>query len=160
MEDKKKSEIENLKKDLERINKKAEEYLNGWKRAKADYINFKRESEKKQKEIIQFAQAGLLLELFPLMDQFKRAFNHLPDDLKKSDWLEGIRHIQNNLKKILAEAGIKEIKTVGEKFNPEFHEAVERVESDKPSGTIVMETQTGFTLHDKVIIPARVKVAK
>ena len=68
---------EDPKNELEIVQKQAEEYLNGWKRAKADYINFKKETEKKQKELIEFATAGLLLELFTLVDQFKQNFKEL-----------------------------------------------------------------------------------
>ncbi|PIY95581.1 MAG: nucleotide exchange factor GrpE [Candidatus Kerfeldbacteria bacterium CG_4_10_14_0_8_um_filter_42_10] len=151
---------EDSPKELEIVQKQAEEYLNGWKRAKADYINFKREAEKKQKELIEFATAGLLLELLPLVDQFKQAFRHLPAEQKDDEWIKGIRHIQSNLNKLIENFGIKEIKTVGEKFNPEQHEAVGEVESDQDEGTVVEEVKTGFRMHDKVLIPAEVKVSK
>lgn len=155
-----KKEIENLKLELEKAKAQSDDHLNGWKRAKADYINFKRETEKKQREIIEFANAALLLEIFPLVDQFKQAFKHLPKDLEKSDWVAGIKHIQSNLKKLLNDLGITEIPTIGEKFNPEFHEAIGEVESDQDKGTIVEEVKTGFKINDKVIQPAKVKIAK
>lgn len=152
--------IEELKKELEKAKIQAEDHLNGWKRAKADYINFKRETEKKQKEMAEFVTAGVVLELFPLIDQFKQAFRHLPKDLEKSEWILGIKHIQNNLNKILSDFDIKEIPTAGEKFNPEFHEAVVEVESDQEKGTIMEEVKTGFKINDRVIQPAKVKISK
>lgn len=152
--------VKELKKELEKAKKQAEEYLNGWKRAKADYINFKRETEKKQKELIEFATAGMLLELFPLVDQFKQAFKHLPKDQQKSDWVKGIKHIQDNLNKILNNLGIEEIAAKGEKFNPELHDAIEEIASDLEEGTILEEIKTGFKMNDKVIQPAKVKVSK
>lgn len=148
------------KSELEILKSKADEYLNGWKRAKADYANLQKEVEKRQLEFIRFANEDLIHELLPLVDHFKQAFKHLPDELKSSDWVEGIRHIQSSLDKVLAFRGVKEIETLGEKFNPELHEAVEQVESDQASGTIIEELKTGFTLNDKVIQPARVKVSK
>jgi len=151
---------EDPKNELKIVQKQAEEYLNGWKRAKADYINFKKETEKKQKELIEFATAGLLLELFTLVDQFKQAFRHLPVEQKDGEWIKGIKHIQSNLNKILKNYGIEEIKAVGEKFNPQWHDAVEEVESDQAEGTVVEEVKTGFKMHDKVIVPAKVKVSK
>ncbi|MDD5342204.1 MAG: nucleotide exchange factor GrpE [Patescibacteria group bacterium] len=146
--------------ELEKLKKQAEEYLNGWKRAKADYANLQKETDKRQLEFVQYANEGLLRELLPLVDHFKQAFKHLPEDLKASDWVEGIRHIQTNLEKTLAYFGVKEIPTVGEKFDPAVHEAVEQIQSEEASGTIVEEVKTGFSLHDKLLMPARVKVAK
>lgn len=155
-----KKEIESLKEELVKAKAQAEDHLNGWKRAKADYINFKRETERRQKEIIEFANAALLLEIFPLVDQFKQAFKHLSKDLEKSDWVVGIRHIQANLKKLLSDLGITEVPTIGEKFNPELYEAIGEVESDLEKGTVVEEIKTGFKINNKVIQPAKVKIAK
>ncbi len=151
--DNKTSEIENLK-------KKTEEYLDGWKRAKADYLNLQKEVEKRQLDFAKYANEDLIRELLPIIDHFKQAFKHIPDDLKSNDWVEGIRHIQSSLDKTLAYNGVKEIETENEKFNPELHEAVEQVESDQPSGSIIEELKSGFTLNGKVIQPARVKVSK
>ena len=146
--------------ELEIAKNQAEEYLNGWKRAKADYINLKREQEQKQKELIEFASAGVLLDIFPLIDQFKQAMKHVPEEIKDSDWLTGITHIQSNLSNTLKGLGIEEINTVGEQFAPEMHDAVEEVESEEENGTIVEELTTGFRMNGKVIQPAKVKVAK
>lgn len=151
---------QNIQKELETAKSQAEEYLNGWKRAKADYINFKREQEQRQKELIEFANAGMLLDIFPLVDQFKQAMKHVPKEIEGSNWLVGITHIQNNLTNILKSLGIEEIKTVGEQFDPEIHDAIEEVESDQEKGTIVEESTTGFRLNGRVIQPAKVKVAK
>lgn len=151
---------DNVHEKLAELEKKAEEYLNGWKRAKADYINFKKETEQKQKEIIEYANANLLLDLLPLVDQFRSAFTHLSADQKDTEWIKGIRHIASNLKKLLADYGIEEIPTQGAKFNPELHEAVEHVESDQEEGIILEQVSAGFRLANKVIEPAKVKVAK
>ncbi|MBU0612672.1 nucleotide exchange factor GrpE [Patescibacteria group bacterium] len=145
---------------LEIAQNQAEEYLNGWKRAKADYINFKKEQEQKQKELIEFANAGMLLDIFPLVDQFKQAMKHVPGEIKKSDWLIGVGHIQSNLSNILKSLGIEEVETVGAQFDPEIHDAVEEVESDQEKGIIVEELTTGFRLNGRVIQPAKVKVSK
>lgn len=153
-------EVEKLKQEVKRLTKQNEDYLNGWKRAKADYINFKKESEQRQMEIVQFANADLVLQLFPLVDQFKKAFAHLPKDLEKNDWVKGMKHIQDNLNNFLKERGIEQIKTVGEKFDPEWHEAVERVKSKEKEEIVVEEVCVGFKMHDKVIQPAKVKVAE
>ena len=140
---------------------KAEEYLAGWQRARADYANLKRESEIKQAELVRYANAEMLRDLLPLVDYFKHALRAVPAAQAGEAWVEGIRHIQTKLLEVMAYHGVKEMVTVGEKFDPAYHEAVGEVElADQPSGQIVEEVRTGFMLHDKLLQPARVKVAK
>ena len=150
-----------LEQELERLKATAEDYLNGWKRAKADYINFKKDNERRQQEIIQFANAALLAELLPIFDHFKLAFRHIPPDQKEVDWVTGFTHIKNQFTEFFKRLGIAEIKTVGEHFNPEFHEAVAHEDHQgTESGIIFEEVKPGYTLHGKVLKPAKVKVAK
>jgi molecular chaperone GrpE len=146
--------------ELEQCRQQAEEYLNGWKRAKADYANLRKETDKQQMEFVKYAQAGLVHELLPLVDHFQQAFKHVPAELSQSDWVEGIRHIQANLEALLAHHGVREIPTIGEPFNPEHHEAVGTVKGDQPSGTVVEKVKPGFIMHDRVLQPAKVKVAE
>lgn len=155
------SELDKLKKELELTKKKAEEYLNGWKRAKADYLNFKKDTEKRQAEIIQFANAALIAELLPIFDHFKIALKHIPAEHKDLEWVKGIKHIKKQFIDFLKKLGIEEIKTVGQKFKPDLHEAVahEPKEGFKPD-IIFAEVKPGYTLHGRVIQPAKVKVAK
>lgn len=147
--------------ELEKLAAKADEYLNGWKRAKADYLNFKKETEKHQTEIIQFANAAFIAELIPIYNNFKLALGHASKDQKDSDWFKGVEHIKKQFENFFKQLGIEEIRTVGEKFDPEYHEAVESVESKKEKSNIILEQITvGYTLHGKVINPAKVRVAK
>ncbi|MFH1866531.1 MAG: nucleotide exchange factor GrpE [Patescibacteria group bacterium] len=139
--------------------KLAAEYLTGWQRARADYQNFKKETEQKIGEYIVTANQELMRELLPLVDYFKHAFKHLPAESKGSDWVEGIRQIQSKLEQVLAYHGVKEMEVIGEKFNPELHESAEEVErAGETPGTIVEELRTGFMLHNKVLQAARVKI--
>lgn len=151
--------IEKIKAELEACKKQAEDYLNGWKRAKADYINFKNEMEKAKAELIQFANLGLLLKILPIYDGLKRACGSV--DATKDKWAEGILNIRKQFEDLFKSLGIEEIKTIGEKFNPEFHEAVSRVkregvEADK----IVEEVSGGYTMNGKVILAAKVVVSE
>ncbi len=155
------SELEELKQQLELAQRKEQEHLDGWKRAKADYLNFKKDTEKRQVEIIQFANAALIAELLPIFDHFKLALQHVPKDQKDTDWVVGFFHIKKQFEDFLKQLGIKEIKTVGEKFNPEFHEAVSHEEKEGfETNVIFEEVKAGYTLHGKVIHPAKVKVTK
>ena len=100
-------------------------------------------------------------ELLPLVDYFKQAFKHLPTELKGSDWIEGIRHIQSKLEQVLAYHGVKEMEVMGEQFDPKIHESAGVVDDAKEApGTILEEVRTGFLLHDKVLQVAKVKIAK
>lgn len=151
-----------IKEELELYKKRMEEYLNGWKRAKADYINLKKDSEKREKEMVQFANAALILEILPIYDNFKLAWQHIPEEHKEKDeWLKGIEQIKKQFQAFLKNLSIEEIKTVGEKFDPKVHEAVgkEKVEG-KESETVIEEVKGGYKFYDKVLEPAKVKVAE
>jgi len=162
---------EREKDNLEILEKKNKEYLDGWQRAKADYLNLKKESEKRYQDLIKFANASLILEILPVMDNFKLAVSHIPKDQLKADWVIGIAHIKKQLADILKNLGIEEIKTVGEKFNPELHEAVsaetrekretehEKHESGGSKGVIIKEVRSGYSMHGKVIQVAKVVVS-
>jgi len=154
--------IKKQKTELEIAKQKMEEYLNGWKRAKADYINLKKEKDKREQEMIQFANAALILEILPIYDNFKLAWRHIPEEHKKNDeWLKGIEQIKKQFYKLLTNVGIKEIKTVGEKFDPEVHEAVAKEKKEDMEGnTVFEEVKGGYKLYDKVLEPAKVKVAE
>lgn len=162
MPEEKKVDENKLKVELELAKQKMDEYLNGWKRAKADYINQKKEFEKREKELIQFANAGLILEMMPIYDNFKLAWKHIPEEHRKNDeWLKGIEHIKNQFQGLLKSLGIEEIKTVGEKFDPELHEAVSKEKREgTASGTVIEEVKSGYKLFDKVLEHAKVKVAE
>lgn len=140
---------------------RAEEYLDGWKRAKADYLNLKKETDKKLEESIQFANAALILQMLPTNDHFKLAMDHIPESEKEKDWVKGIMHIRKEFYDLLKQFGIEEIKTQGEAFNPELHEAVSKEKAEGvASGTIIKEAQPGYKLFNKVLQHARVVVAE
>jgi molecular chaperone GrpE len=147
--------------ELAQAKREADEYLKGWQRARADYANLKRETDERLQELAGFANAELLKDLLPLVDYFKHALAAVPKEEAGSAWVEGIRHIQTKLMEVLAYHGVKELETIGEKFDPALHEAVqEEGGTDQPAGTVIAEARTGFTLHGKLLQPARVKVAR
>ena len=99
---------------------------------------------------------AFILNLLPIVDDFERAFNTLPDKLADLTWIEGIRLIGRKLWVTLEAQGISEIKAVGEKFDPAVHEAVRQ--GDGPEGEVLEELQKGYKLRDRVIRPALVVV--
>ncbi|MCX6702390.1 MAG: nucleotide exchange factor GrpE [Candidatus Wolfebacteria bacterium] len=139
--------------ELLKCQKEKEEYLDGWKRAKAELINYKKDEIKRLEEVLKFGQESLIKEILVVLDSFDLAII--------SEGGEGLRLIKQQLEDVLKKNGLERIKIeAGEIFNPALHEAVSEVESDKPSGAIVEESGKGYLLNGKVVRPARVVVAK
>ena len=135
---------------------KAEEYLDGWKRAKADFLNYQKEEIKRLEQISQFANEDMVKELLTVLDSFDLALANV-----KKEEVEGIKLIQSQLKKVLEKNGLQRLTgTVGQEFDPVFHEAIALVDSDQESSIVIEEVEAGYLLADKVIRPARVKVSK
>ena len=154
-------------KDLEDYTRKAIErnfiekvdYKSLYLRALADYDNLKKENAKDRAEFVNFANANMLMELLPIMDNFTAAFKLIPENEDKNPWVIGLGHIKKQLEDFLQSNGIEKIKTVGEVFNPEMHEAVSREKNDdKEVDVILKEIKAGYKLHGKVVQAAKVVV--
>jgi molecular chaperone GrpE len=146
--------------ELSKCQKEREEYLDGWKRAKADLINYKKDEAKRFEAVIKFSNEALVRDLVNVLDSFDLALVVLENeaDSKKE---KGLYLIRQQLEDILKQNGLERIIiSVGQPFDPALQEAVAEVESDKPSGTIIEEVERGYLLNGKLIRPARVKVAK
>lgn len=128
-------------------------------RVQADFDNYRKRSIREKEDFAKYVNTDLILRVLPVLDNFKLALMHQPKEVKTSSWAEGIRHIERQLEQILSDEGLSEIPAVGQKFNPEFHEAVEEVASEKPPGTITEEILKGYTLSEKVIRHSKVKVS-
>ena len=146
------SKIKKIKEQLKTCQKEKEEYLDGWQRAKADFVNARREEEKKREEFVRFSNQVLILDILPVLDSFDLAAENIKD--------KGFYLVRNQIGDILKRYGLEVIKTKEEKFNPEVHEAIQEVESEKESGTIIEEIQRGYKLHNRVLRPAKVKVSR
>ncbi len=144
--------------DLEKCQKEKDEYLDGWKRAKADLINYKKDEAKRFETMIKFSNESLVRDLIIVLDSFDLALIVLEKDGKAE---KGIYLIRAQIEDILRQNGLERvIISVGQQFDPSLQEAVASVESDKPSGIIIEEVERGYMLHGKLVRPARVKVAK
>jgi len=136
------------------LEKKRDEYLNGWKRAQADYQNLVKEFEGRRNDYVRFANANLIIELLPILDNFKAAFNQIPEVEKNSPWVTGFQYIKKQLEDFLTREGVETIKTVGEPFDHVLHEIVdEEVVENAPLDPDVGETgatsAAAETLADK-----------
>lgn len=148
---KKDEEIEQLKKDLSDMTESA-------KRALADLANYKRRVEEDQKRFVEYAQGGLILEILPVLDNFERAFNHMPEnDDKSKDFCSGIVQIYDHLKTTLGKAGLQEVSAKeGEAFDHNVHDAL--MQGPGAKNTVVETFEKGYILGGKVLRPAKVKV--
>lgn len=146
---------------ITQLERSIQEHLDGWKRAKADYLNLKRQSDKDKDEIAQFAQAAAVLRFIPIYDNLKRSIRHVPAEQASTEWVKGITHIQKQFEDIIKSLGLEPIATYGQTFDPHLHHAVHKVKADGAvSGTIVEELRSGFKLGDRVLEPAQVTVAE
>ena len=152
---------EELKKQLEICEGEKKEYLDGWKRAKADLINHKKDEFRRVEEVINREKKEVFVKILLILDNFVRAAKEVEKQEELNHTTEGFLKIKGQLESFLIEEGIEEIKTVGEEFDPFYHEAVETVESETvESGMIAEELQKGYLYKNEVLRPAKVKVVK
>ena len=151
-------DLESLKKSLAEEKARAESYLVHWQRTQADFLNLKRRNDQEKEESLKFANAMLILNLLPILDDLERAFGCVSAHLAGLTWIDGIRLIQRKLQAVLEAQDLQEIKATGQPFDPHLHEAVMQAEGEE--GVVLEELQRGYKLHDRVIRPALVVVGK
>lgn len=142
------SNQKDLEEKLSLAEKERDEYLNGWKRAKADFVNAKKEWSEQLSNLNFFVKADFIKTLLPIIDAFEAAEKQI----------NGWQEIKSLLEGILKENGFKEIEALDKKFDPVYHEAVAEIEGEE--GKVIEIVQKGYLLDDQVIRPVRVKVGK
>jgi molecular chaperone GrpE len=149
--------------DLKSRAAKADESWDRLLRTTADFDNFKKRAARERTEAVQFANAGLIQKLLPVMDNFEMALAAMQNvkDEKASSLQAGITMVQSQLKSILVESGMEEIDATGKPFDPTLHEAVSQQETaDVPEGQVVQQIRKGYKLRERLLRPAAVVVAK
>ena len=122
----------------------------------ADFQNFKRRAEEDKMRFVKFANAELLKELLPIIDNFDRSCQHIPEGLKEDAWTKGVIHTHDDLMKALEKIGVKKMETVGQKLDPVKHEALISAPGEKD--VIIEVLEPGYTYNDTTIKAAKVKV--
>ena len=150
--------VEALKAGLEEEKKKAETYLANWQRAAADFQNYKRRTDQEREELGRLANAALVINILPILDDLERALTSVDARLAGLTWIDGIRLIYRKFQAVLEASGVREIKAEGEDFDPRFHEAVMYGEGEE--GKVISEVQKGYMLGDRVIRPAAVVIGR
>jgi len=149
-----------LKTALEEMDKKAEEYLDGWQRARAEFANYKKRILRENMDIRQVARGEVIKLYLDIADDLERALQEKPEAGDGETWAEGIEIIFQKLRARLEVEGIKPMNPIGEEFDPNIHEALMKEESEEfESGQIIEVMQEGYWLGDKVLRPALVRVA-
>lgn len=151
-------EVDDLRSQLESARSEAQRYLDNWRRAEADFANYKKRVEQEREETRRFANASLIISILPVLDDLERALQSLDARLAGLTWFDGIRLIYRKLQAVLESAGVKEIPADGQPFDPRYHEAIHYAEGDE--GKVLAVVQKGYTLHDRVLRPALVIVGK
>ena len=127
-------------------------------RERADATNVRRRAEEEKAKLGSFYKSLVVRELLPVIDNFERALKNLPKDLEKNDYMKGVQGVVKQFESVINKLGVERIKTVGEVFDPNLHEAVSMEEGDGLKEIITEELQAGYKLKDEVLRHAMVRV--
>ena len=143
--------------DMEKIKRERDEYLTGWQRARADYLNSQKEERVRFEEFRKMGLRDFVIDLLVVLDSFDAARRSLKDEVL----IKELGRVEDQMRGVLKRYGVEEVAIAMDTLpDPSLHEAIEVVEMEKPSGTIVEVMQKGYTLHGNVIRTTKVKVAK
>lgn len=154
------AELEALKIENEALRKQVEEgspqaLKDMAARAQADLQNAKERLHREAQDLRKFAIQSMLEKLLPVVDNFQRAFTHLPEELRDHDWVKGVQAVEQDFVRILAESGLAKIDAVGQAIDPVKHEVLQAGPGEKD--TVIEVFEEGYVLNDKVLRPAKVK---
>ena len=142
--------MEDLKKKIEEIEKQKTEYLAGWQRERADFLNYKKEEMERIAELLKYASEENILKILPILDNFEISEHKIPDSLKKDENVKGLLLLKKQIQDFLKSQGVEEIETAGKDFDPNFMEAVEKEE----------EERAGYKINGHLLRPSKVKIIK
>lgn len=150
-------EAEDLAARVQELEERAQRYLANWQRAQADLQNFRRQVERDQEELSQWATAALMQQTLSVLDDFERAFGSIPANLLSMTWIEGIWLVYKKLEATMAARGLEVMEVQpGQTFDPNLHQAITEVDGE--AGKVVEAVQKGYTLAGRVLRPVLVTV--
>jgi molecular chaperone GrpE len=127
-------------------------------RERADAMNVRKRADEERLKMAGYYKASVIKELLPVIDNFERALKAIPKELEGNEYVKGIESIVKQFAQTLTKLGVERIKTVGEHFNPELHEAITMEEGEGEHEVVSEELQSGYKLGDEVIRHAMVRV--
>lgn len=153
--------MEESKNEIDAIKKQCDEYLDGWKRAKAELANYQKQVEREKTDWFLFSSAECIKAILPVLDSLESAVSSLRDGAQSLSDDDGITKIRDQMLDVLQKMGVEQIKIVGEPVNAEFHESVGIEKSEEhTAGIVLKEVQRGYAMHGKVLRVAKVIVAE
>ncbi|MCC6728314.1 MAG: nucleotide exchange factor GrpE [Chthonomonadales bacterium] len=155
------AEVKELRARVAELEQQVEQERDRALRTQADFQNFRRRIDEQRAEQARFATRELLLGLLPIIDNFERALAASERTSNYEALVGGVSLTLRQLHDFLSRNGVAPIEAMGEEFDPNLHEAVMRVDdSDHPENSVVEELRRGYTMHDRVLRPSMVKVAR
>lgn len=154
----KKKEPTDYQKVAEELAKENAQLSDALLRERADAMNVRRRADEDRLKMAGFYKSTVVRELLPVIDNFERSLKHVPKELENNDYINGIQKVVKQFEQILEKLGLKRIKTVGEHFDPNLHEAVSMEEGDGKQEVVSEELQSGWILGDEVLRHAMVRV--
>ncbi len=146
---------------LEEAQREVDQFRNLLQRVQADSVNYKRRVEEEREELQKRANANLVIRLLPVLDDFERALQHIPNDDALSPWLAGVELVYRNLRGVFESLGVTQIEALDKTFDPLEHESVfYEITEDHEEGRVMSVVREGYKLHGRVLRPAQVTVSK
>jgi molecular chaperone GrpE len=153
--------LEQLQVELDEARAKADEYLDGWQRARAEFANYKKRIEREQSQIYQTTTGSIIKKYLDIVDDLDLALRNRPEQGDGAQWANGIELVYRKLLNILENEGVMGMDVQGQFFDPNLHEAISSEPSDEfESGQIIAVVKQGYMLGDRVLRPALVRVAQ
>jgi molecular chaperone GrpE len=158
-----KDKIKKIKDELKKVKEERQEYLDGWQRSRAEYANFKKETEDGRSRLAEIIQTGTLESFLPVLDSFDMAFSNKETwEAVDKNWRIGVEYIYNQMKSVMKEYGLEEINQIEVDFDPEIHQALETKDSENKDDDhkVAKIVQKGYKKGANVIRPAKVIIYK
>lgn len=146
---------------IKELEQQIAELTEALQRERADAMNVRRRAEEERLQLSNFYKAMIIRELLPAIDNLERSLMHIPKDLRAHDYIKGVQTVVKQFEEVFKKLGVERIKTVGEVFDPRYHEAVSMEDIESLAGGIEVvceELQPGYKLGEEIIRHARVKV--
>lgn len=154
-------EEDELREELAACQREAQEYLDGWQRARAEFANYKKRVERDQEHMRQNISAEILKRYLDVLDDLTLALKNRPQDPEGAAWASGIELIYRKMLSLLESHGVQVMQAEGQTFDPNLHEAISSEPSDEhESGDILEVIKSGYTIGERVLRPALVRVAR
>lgn len=142
--------------ELERVQAERDSYLDQLQRSVAEFANFRRRTEQERAQLASVVRKDVLAQFLPIIDDFERAMEQVPEDEKSNSWVTGLAMIESKFRNVLERSDVQAIDPVGQPFDPSKHEAV-ATDPGTDGSTVVEVYQKGYSIGDMLVRPAMVK---